>query len=193
MKYGITAPPMGKFQWRALELTGICVAVFLLSQVFPDFFYSAFVLSRGTILSMPWALITSMFMHSGFVHLYGNMFALAVFGSLFEKQAGSRNFLIVFFIGGIIAGLAGLAFYESLLGASGAIYALGGALLVLRPNQPTMMLFIPVSIPLWISVVAGFLLTFGSAGIAWQAHLGGIAFGVLAGFFFRLRERRQLF
>jgi membrane associated rhomboid family serine protease len=159
MRYGISAEPVGKFQWRALELTGICIIVFLLSQVFPDFFYSTFVLSRSTILSMPWTILTHMFMHANFLHLYGNMFALAVFGSLFEKQAGSRNFLIVFFAGGII----------------------------FRPRSVVFVLGAPMYVLAALFVWAGMDLAgvFYPDSVAHFSHLAGIAFGVVYGLWLR--------
>jgi len=175
----VSAPAVGKFQWRALELTGVCIIVFLLSQIFPNLFYGNFVLSRDSVLRMPWAIITSMFMHSGFVHLYGNMFALAVFGSLFEKQAGSRNFLVVFFAGGIMAGLAGLAFYGSLLGASGAIMAVLGCFAIFRPRSTVFVLGVPMPVLAALFVWAGMDLAgvFYPDNVAHLSHLAGMAFG----------------
>jgi len=182
--------PAGKFQWRALELTGVCAAVFLLSQVFPDFFYSNFVLSRETALSRPWTLLTSMFMHADFPHLYFNVFALAVFGTLFEKQTGSRNFLLVFFSGGLASGALGLAFYESLLGASGAIFAVLGCFAIFRPKAIVWVLGVPMyvlaALFVWIGLdLLGF---FTPDGIAHASHLAGMAFGIGYGFWLRKRH-----
>lgn len=175
----VSAPAVGKFQWRALELTGVCIIVFLLSQIFPNLFYGNFVLSRDSVLRMPWAIITSMFMHADFLHLYGNMFALAVFGSLFEKQAGSRNFLVVFFAGGIMAGLAGLAFYGSLLGASGAIMAVLGCFAIFRPRSTVFVLGVPMPVLAALFVWAGMDLAgvFYPDNVAHLSHLAGMAFG----------------
>ncbi len=167
------------FRWFALQLTGICVTVFILSQIFPDFFYGNLVLSRDTLLSQPWTLLTSIFMHADFLHLYGNMFALAVFGTLFEKQAGSRNFLIVFFAGGMIAGLAGLAFYDSLLGASGAIFSVLGCFAIFRPRSVVFVLGVPMPVLAALFVWAGMDLAgvFYPDGVAHFSHLAGMAFG----------------
>ena len=169
----------GKFRWFALGLTGICTVIFILSQIFPDFFYSTFVLSRDTILSMPWTLLTSMFMHMDFPHLYGNMFALAVFGTLFEKQAGSRQFLVVFFAGGVLAGMAGLVFYESLLGASGAIMAVLGCFAIFRPRSVVFVLGVPMPVLAALFVWAGLDLIgfFSPDNVAHFSHLAGMAFG----------------
>ena len=171
-----------------------CLVVYVATIVSPRL-ADAIVFKSFEFPSHPWTIVTSLFAHGSIVHILSNMLVLYFFGTFLVALVGDKWFAAVYILGGIVGNLLFWLLVPGgeALGASGAIYALGGALLVLRPNQPTMMLFIPVSIPLWISVVAGFLLTFGSAGIAWQAHLGGIAFGVLAGFFFRLRERRQLF
>lgn len=171
-----------------------CLVVYVATIVSPRL-ADAIVFKSFEFPSHPWTIVTSLFAHGSIVHILSNMLVLYFFGTFLVALVGDKWFAAIYLLGGIVGNLLFWLLVPGgeALGASGAIYALGGALLVLRPNQPTMMLFIPVSIPLWISVVAGFLLTFGSAGIAWQAHLGGIAFGVLAGFFFRLRERRQLF
>jgi membrane associated rhomboid family serine protease len=138
-------------------------------------------------LSMPWTLLTSMFMHSGFLHLYGNMFALAVFGSLFEKQAGSRNFLLVFFAGGILSGLAGLAFYNSLLGASGAIFSVLGCFAIFRPRSVVWVLGTPMPVLAALFVWAGMDLmgVFYPDDVAHYSHLAGMAFGIAYGFWLR--------
>ncbi len=176
-----------EFRWYALYLTLICVIIFALTQIFPDFFYSYFVLSSGSLLSMPWTLITSIFMHSDFVHLYSNMFALAVFGSLFEKQAGSRNFLLVFFAGGILAGLVGLVFYQSLLGASGAIFAVLGCFAIFRPRSVVWVLGVPMPVLAALFVWAGLDLlgVFYPDNVAHYSHLAGMAFGAAYGFWLR--------
>jgi membrane associated rhomboid family serine protease len=186
MRFASSAP-VGKFEWRALELTGICVAVFLLSQIFPDFFYGNLALDRSAVLFRPWTIVTSIFMHADFTHLYFNMFALAVFGSLFEKQAGSRNFLIVFFLGGLASAAAGLVFYQSALGASGAIFAVLGCFAIFRPRSVVFVLGVPmpvlVAFFVWISLdLIGF---FSPDNIAHAAHLAGMLYGGIYGLWLR--------
>ncbi len=171
-----------------------CLVVYVATLVSPRL-GDAIVFKSYEFPSHPWTIITSLFAHANIIHILSNMLVLYFFGTFLVSLIGERWLAVVYFLGGIAGNLAfwWLVPGGEALGASGAIFALGGALLVLRPNQPTMMLFIPVTIPLWVSVVVGFLLTFGSAGIAWQAHLGGLVLGVLAGFFFRARERRLFF
>ena len=183
----VSALPVGKFQWRALELTGICTIVFILSQIFPDFFYSAFVLSRDSVLLQPWTIITHMFMHLNFLHLYSNMFALAVFGTLFEKQAGSRNFLLVFLIGGFASAAAGLLFYDSILGASGAIMAVLGYFAIFRPRSVVFVLGVPMPVLAALFVWAGLDLAgiFYPDNVAHASHLAGMLYGAIYGLWLR--------
>ena len=75
------------------------------------------------------------------------------------------------------------------IGASGAVFALGGALSILKPNLKVYILFIPVPVSLWIAVIGGFLLMSFLPNVAWQAHLGGLLLGVAAGYFIKRRGR----
>ena len=79
--------------------------------------------------------------------------------------------------------------YIVAIGASGAIFALGGALAVIRPKLRVFVFPIPVPLPLWLAVIGGCLIISFLPGIAWQAHLGGLVVGLIAGYFFRKRER----
>jgi membrane associated rhomboid family serine protease len=140
----------------------------------------------------PWTIITAVFVHGGFSHILFNMISLYFLGSFFLRAAGERSFLAVFFLGG----LAGNALYVLLappnvigIGASGAIFAIGGALAVLVPRLPVYIFFIPIAMPLWVAILIFLLLSFVFAGIAWQAHLGGVLGGVIAGFILRRKGR----
>ncbi len=78
--------------------------------------------------------------------------------------------------------------YSIAIGASGAVFALGGVLAVMRPKLRVFVFPIPVPLPLWSAVIGGFLIISLFPHIAWQAHLGGLVFGLIAGYFFRKRE-----
>ena len=114
------------------------------------------------------------------------------FGNYFSRLVGDGKFLIVYFGGGILGNilyiLLGVPLYVA-VGASGAIFALGGALAVMRPGLKVFVFPIPVPLPLWTAVIGGFLILSFLPYIAWQAHLGGLGFGLIAGYFFRKRER----
>jgi membrane associated rhomboid family serine protease len=153
-------------------------------------------LARVVLPQQPWTIITAIFVHGGFSHIIFNMISLYFLGSLFLRAAGDRGFLAVFFLGG----LAGNALYILLappntigIGASGAIFAIGGALAILIPRVPVYIFFIPIAMPLWVAILIFLLLSFFFAGIAWQAHLGGVLAGVLAGLILRRRGRTYLF
>jgi len=136
-----------------------------------------------------------MFVHGNFLHILFNMIGLYFLGSFMLRAVGERSFLAVFFLGG----LAGNALYFLLgpqltpaVGASGAIFALGGALAVMVPRVPVLIIPIPVPIPLWVAIIIFFLLSF-LPGIAWQAHIGGLLLGLIAGLIFRRRRRVYYF
>lgn len=79
------------------------------------------------------------------------------------------------------------------IGASGAIFAIGGAITVLRPKLRVIIFPVPVPVPLWAAVIGGFVILSFLPNVAWQAHLGGLAFGLAAGYFYKKRERSRLY
>jgi uncharacterized protein len=133
------------------------------------------------------------------------MWTFYFFGSAILQMLGNKKFWIIYMAGGLAGGLvyvvlayAGDALsagwlgniYAGAIGASGAIFALGGALAVLRPNMRVIFFPIPVPMPLWIAIVGSFVLftvlsITSNLGIAWQAHLGGMAFGAALGWYYR--------
>jgi membrane associated rhomboid family serine protease len=186
--------------WFLIGLNVVIFAIELASGGWPIRIDNPVVLSMGlarVLLSQhPWIIITAIFVHAGFTHIIFNMISLYFLGSLFLRLVGERSFLTVFFLGG----LAGNALYLLLappnvigMGASGAIFAIGGALAVLVPRVPVYIFFIPIPTPLWIAIIIFLLLSFFFSGIAWQAHLGGVLAGAIAGFILRRRGRIYLF
>jgi len=98
----------------------------------------------------------------------------------------------VYFIGGILGSILYVLLGSPLsiaIGASGAVFAVGGALVVMRPKLRVFVFPIPVPLPLWAAVIGGFLIISFFPNVAWQAHLGGLAFGLTIGYFFRKRDR----
>lgn len=148
-------------------------------------------------LERPWTIVTSMFIHSPFPiiwHILANMMTLYFFGSSLTGLIGETNFFVVYFGGGILGNifyiLLGLPFSIA-VGASGAVFAVAGALTVMRPRLTVFIFPIPVPIPLWVAVIGGFLILSFSPLVAWQAHLGGLVFGLVAGYFFQKRGHRS--
>ena len=106
-----------------------------------------------------------------------------------------RNFFIVYFLGGILGNILYLLLanpFSVAIGASGAVFAVGGALTVLRPKLTVFIIPIPVPIPLWVAVIGGFLVLSFFPRVAWQAHLGGLVFGLVIALFFRRKARYVL-
>ncbi len=149
-------------------------------------------LSRSTFFTYPWTLVSYMFTHEGFFHLLFNMLTLYFFGSFLNRITGLKYFLLVYFIGGVLAGLVILLLspaYTFTVGASGAIFALGGALAVITPRLKVFVFPIPAPMPLWVAILIGFLVLALVPGVSWQGHLGGLLFGLLSGWYLRSRLR----
>lgn len=151
-----------------------------------------FGLQPASFLERPWTIVTNLFVHAGIGHIFTNMFTLYFFGSYLIRLIGERNFFIIYFTGGILGNIFYMLMGPSFsiaVGASGAVFAVGGALTVLRPKLTVFIFPIPVPIPLWVAVIGGFLIMSFLPFIAWQAHLGGLVFGLVAGYFFQKRGR----
>jgi len=149
-------------------------------------------LNRLFFLDRPWTLLTSMFVHASFWHIFANMLTLYFFGRYVYMLVGEGKFLVVYFFGGLLGGIFYLLMaspFSWAVGASGAILAVAGVLVVMRPKLKVFIIPIPVPIPLWAAVIGGFLILSFSAYVAWQAHLGGLVFGLAMAWFWRRRGR----
>jgi uncharacterized protein len=149
-------------------------------------------LSRSTFLVAPWTIFTYMFTHQEFFHILANMITLYFYGSFLNRITGVRTFLLIYLVGGLVAGLFVLLLSplnSFTIGASGAIFALGGALAVLVPKLKVIIFPIPVPMPLWVAILIGFLVLAILPGVSWQGHLGGLVTGLLAGWVLRKRVR----
>ncbi len=176
-------------------LIGANAVLFVLTTLFRRLIFSFLGFTPAFFLEQPWTIVTNMFVHAGIGHILFNMLTLYFFGTFLLQLVGEAKFLIIYFGGGILGGIFFMLMSPSplsiVVGASGAIFSLGGTLAVLRPKVPVMVFPIPVPIPLWIAVIGGFLLIsfLGGGGIAWQAHLGGIVFGLIYGYFLKKFKR----
>jgi membrane associated rhomboid family serine protease len=168
------------------------VTIFAVQAFFPD---TVGVLFRQYFALVPaalfqgriWQIFTYMFLHGGLGHLFFNMLALFMFGSVLEREWGSREFLKYYLLTGVAGGLSYALFnygsFVPTVGASGAIYGLLVAYAVLFPNNVIYVWFV---IPLkakWFAIIFGvieFLASFSSGSqVAHLAHLGGMAVGYI--------------
>jgi membrane associated rhomboid family serine protease len=165
---------------------------FVLTLIMPELVY-VFGISRVTVITSPWTLATSMFTHGSFSHIFGNMFTLYFFGTFLRQIIGQKRFLFTYFTGGLAGNLLHILMaspFALAVGASGAVFAVGGALAVLRPKTRVFVFPIPVPMPLWVVVIGGFILLSFLPGVAWQAHLGGLLVGLGSGYYFRRHTSR---
>jgi membrane associated rhomboid family serine protease len=180
------------------SLIGITALVYLLQWipglgVTNALFFSPVFMTE--VLPEPWRAITSVFLHSTslFVHIILNMYTLWIFGRLLEPMLGRTRFLALYLISGL-AGSVGVVVFAApttqVLGASGAIFGLMGAFVVIQRRLGGNMtqLYILLAINLAIGFIPG-------ANISWQAHLGGLIGGAAVGLILletRNRSRRGL-
>lgn len=172
-------------------LVALNVLIFIITLLRPDPVLNLLGLTPALLPKQPWTIVTSMFVHGSLWHILFNMIALYFLGSFLIRVAGEKSFLAIFFLGGVAGNILFtlLAYpYSTGIGASGAIFALGGALAVMVPRVPVFILFIPVPVPLWVAIIIFFLFSF-LPNIAWQAHLGGLLLGLIAGLILRRRKR----
>jgi len=153
--------------------------------------------------SIALALVLTMFLHGSIPHLFGNMLFLWVFGNNVEARRGWWRYLLLYLAGGIAATAVHVAADPSstvpIIGASGAIAAVMGAYLICWPTAriKTVVFIGPVLLrkveAIWLLLIwigQQFLLVSGDSGIAWAAHVGGFAFGVVVGAWWRRQDGR---
>ncbi len=195
------------FQYITVTVIGVCVLVFLWQQSLDPQSAQRAVLGLGAIPAVIFGygdlppdmvmvpdyltLVTSMFMHGGWMHLIGNMLFLWVLGDNVEDAMGHWRFVGFYGLCGVAAALVHAGFDPQsetpMIGASGAISGVIGAYLILHPKVPihTLAFRFVVAIPAWIvlgmwlglqvfNVVAG-----GGGNVAWWAHIGGAVAGVI--------------
>ena len=184
------------------------VAVFAYQLTLPPHLFKAFLMANATIPArfpaflagnidfhgafLP--LLTSMFLHSGFMHIAGNMLFLWIFGDNVEDFFGHIPYLFFYLVCGVGSGLLHVLFNLNsplpALGASGAISGVMGAYLVLYPGSRILTLVFIFLVPIPAVFILGywFFLQFiagvsslgviEQGGVAWWAHIGGFLMGM---------------
>lgn len=172
------------------------------SQNFLDYI----ALKPGNILQGKylWTFLTSMFMHAGFFHIFANMLSLFFIGSLTEKILGPKRYLWFYLISGLFAGLffvlLSFIFQADLntfaVGASGALFGLVGFLMLITPDLPVYVMFIPIPIKMkyaapGILVVLWLISIAGDVPIGNTAHLGGLIAGVVYALYLKNKYKNK--
>ena len=179
------------------QLLLVLVAIYLGLQIYPNleedlFLFNRAILSDGQIHGVAegewWRLITAGFLHAGLMHLLFNCLALYTLGTPFESFYGRTRYAILLLISLLAGSYASITFNaenQVSVGASGAIFGLFGALLVVgrrlgADTRPTLTLLaintaIAIAIP----------------NIDWRAHLGGLASGVVVATVYKLVRKRR--
>jgi rhomboid family protein len=190
-----------EFPFVTLGIIVVNVIVFILELVGGDDFINAYSMVPAQISSGQhlYTIYTSMFMHAGIEHIVGNMVFFWAFGPEVEDAMGHGRYLVFYLLGGTVAALAQVLGDPTstvpTLGASGAIAAVMGAFVVTYPGDKikslliigwfVKMTWVPavVLIGLWFATQlfseAGALAGAQSDGVAYLAHIGGLAFGAL--------------
>lgn len=175
------------------SIIGITLAVYLLQFVFGDritnLLLYAGVFSQPDSFQ-PWRMLTTALAHGSIFHVLLNMYTLWIFGQLLEPLLGRGRYLALYLLSAL-AGSLGVLFlanpFTPVVGASGAIFGLMGAFLVIqrRLGGNATQLLVLVGINLVIGFIPGLQ-------IAWQAHIGGIIGGAVLGLIFvQTRRIRQ--
>lgn len=206
-----------------MTFIAVCVVVFLYQAGLPQEPAEVFVFQYGAIpavifghASLPdearvafpatLTLITSMFLHGGWMHLFGNMLYLWIFGNNIEDVMGHAKFVIFYVLSGILAALSHALTDPSssipMVGASGAISAVLGAYLLLFPRAHVLVLLpgigmtrVPAGIVLgmWFitQLISGGMSTGATGGgVAFFAHIGGFIAGMALIGLFKRRDVR---
>jgi membrane associated rhomboid family serine protease len=181
-------------------LIGLNILIYALQWITQQRLTEAWFLWPYTVGSEPWRLLTSAFLHSPstvVLHLLFNMYALFIVGPVLESFLGRARFIALYLIGALAGSIGYLSYVEiwyftgaaephpgGALGASGAVFALMGAVLALRRplgvdiRQLLIVLLINLALPFFVG------------GIAWEAHVGGLIVGFVIGILL-LRTRRR--
>jgi len=176
------------------------ILVFMITLMNPEFVFKMLGLRPVDVVFKPWTILSNMFVHSGFSHIIFNMIALFFFGLHLERIIGEKEFLKVYFVGGLFASLAyiftSLVFglpspLKYAVGASGAVFAVMGVLVVLRPKLTILVNFIfPMPLYIWAglyTLMAVFSMGSAYGNIAHNAHLGGLIAGLIFGNYYKKR------
>lgn len=179
----------------------INVLVAIMSYLNEGLMAKWFALNPVEFIYRPWQLVTYMFMHGGFFHLFFNMYTLFIFGGVLERVWGTRKFLFYYLVTGVGAALVHIGTqwltgdFALTVGASGAIYGLLLGYAMLYPDSVMMLMFPPIRMKAkwFVLIFAGIELLLGITGsqvtVAHFAHLGGLLVGLVIMFYWKKKGK----
>ena len=180
-----------QFTNATLVLIAVNVGVFFLTRMSTGFLVNLAMVPAYVMRGRVWLLFTYMFAHGSISHLFFNMLGLFFFGTHVERELGSSEFLLFYFLTGILAGVFSFAAYAAtgawvtfLIGASGAVYAVLLAFAALFPGSIIHVWGIlpvraPVLVLAYTAIEVGSQLFSFRSGIAHLTHLAGFGFAYL--------------
>jgi membrane associated rhomboid family serine protease len=180
-----TQNPLSIFSGNYSFLLLFLISISFVLQLLIPGYTQQLMLIPTLVLERPWTLITHIFLHGSFEHIFFNMLFFVFFGPVLERKIGSSKFLLIFFLSGIVAGIGwSLTSVNPIVGASGALSGIFATLTVLMPRMRVYFFFL-IPMEMWMVLVLFAIYDFvmiGSADmIAHTAHLSGLFFGLFAG------------
>jgi membrane associated rhomboid family serine protease len=205
--------PSYTFPFITVALIMLNVAAFLYEYSLDQYELNFFIAQYGVIPTrFQWMdVLTSIFLHGGWMHLIGNMWFLWIYGDNVEDVLGHAQYLLFYLLCGVAATLVHVAFNSDSrvpsIGASGAIAGVMGAYVVKFPHSrittlvPIFVFLTTLEIPAYIILLYWFVIQFFSGvgsighshlsqgGVAWFAHVGGFLAGVVLILVMRTQDR----
>lgn len=189
----VGASPVAGAPVVTYTIMGIAGAVYLLQMLGLDNLLAQwFMFAPFRVLAMPWTFITSGFLHGSIAHLALNLYALWVVGQYLERTLGHWRYAATFLvsvIGGhvavlLIASPVSDAWFTGTVGASGGLFGLFGALLVVQRRMGSQ------ATQVFVLIALNFVISFLYPNISWQGHLGGLVTGAaIAALMFAFRPK----
>ncbi|BDC36003.1 MAG: rhomboid family intramembrane serine protease [Candidatus Methanoliparum thermophilum] len=179
----------------SLIIVFLCILVALFQVLIPLFtdinieFINLFGLSRYVLFVQHniWTIVTYMFLHGNFGHLFFNMIALFFLGPELERRIGRKLFLIVYFVSGILSGVGHILFISNpmipVIGASGAIFGVLACLAIIAPRMTIYIYFFPIKMiyALLFFILINLIMLPLDTDVAYFAHLIGLIVGSIFG------------
>jgi membrane associated rhomboid family serine protease len=187
---------VNKINWVIIACILVSVTFWLADPTESSAQYLAF--STSNLLNgRIWTLLTALFLHADILHLAGNMIFLFAFGNALEKEMGAGKTYLSFLVGGVLALIFGVFFYNLyalLVGASAAIFTLTAVVLLVKPLKFSFIFFMPLGLVALIYIIYNVVAiqTGAEGNVAYISHVIGFAVGIPLGIMWSKNLARNL-